>query len=54
MLLIDLAEFTWPHRRVLSMMREESWEAALPPLHVRSTLTGRVPARTPSTSKTLL
>ena len=50
----DHAESSWPHCRVLSMILKESCEAGLPSLHALSTLTDRVPARTPSTSTILL
>ena len=53
MLLIHLiSQNTWPHRRLLSMTLEELRGPTA--LHARSILTGRVLARTPSTSKTLL
>src|SRR5215218_371424 len=48
---LSSTKFIWPHCRVLSMIGEASWEASLPSLYALSTLTDRVPARTPSTSR---
>jgi hypothetical protein len=54
MLLIDLTKHLSAPQSIVDDTREESCEAGLASLHALSTLTDRVPARTPSTSKTLL